>query len=135
MKEIYLELKEGFAIISNKEPVYLEKSDKVKFIINNANNKKLAYVNKAEVVNIKGNSFTLDYNQIKNTMFIRVLCNDELYVLRDLKVHEVKVIGDTIDEKYPEVLQEFNCDIKDIKQAIVNIFDILFELGKDGVVR
>lgn len=142
MKQIFIELENDIAIIKNIEPLYLTPEDILEFvIINNIEESDVLYFyHKNTKITVDNNKFILSYQEILDNMYIRITwykkdTQPKVYMITELRVHEVKVVGRTVDERYPTVIQDLYGEIKDLKTVIVNLYNELENLKKVGVVQ
>lgn len=106
MKEIELILTDNEAVIAN-DPVYIEAGEDVEFVIVNPPIGTV-YVstgdNNEEMVD---NRYKMSYDDLKHTEKLNIIVKteDEVYPrlmpVIGLKIRNVMVVGDTIDEKVP----------------------------------
>lgn len=129
---ILLELKNNKAIIKNKETIYLE-NETLHFKIITELDGELFYTEDNKLKPIKNNEFSLDSpKEIKITHKSNGL--PEIYTL-DLEVKELKIIGETLDRKYPETIKDLFNKIKELEQVTVLLGERIEELEKDGVIE
>ncbi|MBY6274246.1 MAG: hypothetical protein CW346_19030, partial [Bacillaceae bacterium] len=52
-----------------------------------------------------------------------------------LKIRDVMVVGDTIDEKYPEVVKALDERIKRLERAVLELYELIQEIKNEGVIE
>lgn len=139
MKKIELILTDSEVVIAN-DPVYIETGEDVEFVITNPVGK-LYFSTGSENYEIKDNKFTMSYNELKSIERLNIVIKteDEVYPrllpVVGLKIHDVTVLGRTVDEKYPEVIRALYDEIKTLKRAVVELYDMYAEKEREGVIE
>lgn len=139
MKKIELILTDNEAVIAN-DPVYIEAGEDVEFVITNPVGK-LYFSTGHKNVEIKDNRFVMSYDELKSLDKLKIVVktDEELYPrllpVVGLKIHDVTVLGRTVDEKYPEVIRALYDEIKTLKRAVVELYDMYAEKEREGVIE
>lgn len=139
MKKIELILTDNEAAIAN-DPVYIEAGEDVEFVITNPVGK-LYFSTGSENYEIKDNKFTMSYNELKSIERLNIVIKteDEVYPrlmpVIGLKIRDVMVVGDTIDEKYPEVVKALDERIKRLERAVLELYELIQEIKNEGVIE
>ncbi|QVK17714.1 hypothetical protein KHQ81_12815 [Mycoplasmatota bacterium] len=141
MKQVKVKLEKNKAVIINKDTVYLEPSEDVQFIVINDIGKKdkLFYsLELGSTQSIKDRCFVVNSDNLKDDIKITLKSENstfpDFFVL-DLKVKNIKIIGDLLDEKYPDIIQYLFKEIKDLKRVNVLLNDKLERLEKKGAIE
>lgn len=139
MKKIELILTDNEAAIAN-DPVYIEAGEDVEFVITNPVGK-LYFSTGSENYEIKDNKFAMSYNELKSIERLNIVIKteDEVYPrlmpVIGLKIRDVMVVGDTIDEKYPEVVKALDERIKRLERAVLELYELIQEIKNEGVIE
>ncbi len=139
MKQIQLKLTDNEVVIAN-DPVYIEAGEDVEFVITNPVGK-LYFSTGSENYEIKDNKFTMSYNELKSIERLNIVIKteDEVYPrlmpVIGLKIRDVMVVGDTIDEKYPEVVKALDERIKRLERAVLELYELIQEIKNEGVIE
>lgn len=104
---------------TSKDPVFIEEGESIKITIDNANDFNALYLmKKGEQIPLDNNEIVIPYAELDTMDNLMILADNTLYTLETLKVHTLKLIGDHLMDKYPEILINI---LKDIQK----IFDII----------
>ena len=141
MKTVNIKLENRKAIIINKETIYLT-DDEVKFkIINDdiTDKDKLYYsLEVGRSAKIENKEFVVKVSDLKDNLDITVkpdgMVFPDLFIL-DLKVRDIKIIGDLLDEKYPDVIQSIGQDLKTLKKVSLDLDKRIAKLENEGVIK
>lgn len=139
MKKIELTLTGHEAAIAN-DPVYIEAGEDVEFVIINPIGK-LYFSTGDENVEIKGNRFIISYNQLKEIERLSIVVKTDdalypkIYPVVGLKIHDVTILGRTIDEKYPDVIQDIYNELNTLKRAVIELYDLYQKKEEEGVIE
>jgi hypothetical protein len=139
MKQIQLKLTDKEAVIVN-DPVYIETDEDVEFVVTNPSGK-LYFSTGDENNEIENDRFVMSYNQLKSLKRLNIVVKTDdslypkIYPVVGLKLHDVTVIGRTVDERYPEVIQDIYKEINTLKRAILELYDLYDEQQKEGVIE
>lgn len=138
MKQINLKLKDNKAIITNN-PIYLESNEQVEFVVTNPNGE-LFYSTGDKNIKIIDGKFPLTSDKLKKIDKLNIIVKGgnvypELYELTGLKLHDVTVIGETVDERYPDVIKGLYDELKEVKKAIINLHEEISIIKKEGVIE
>lgn len=139
MKKIKLILTDNEAAIAN-DPVYIEAGEDVEFVITNPVGK-LYFSTGQKNVEIKDNRFVMSYDELKSLDKLKIVVktDEELYPrlmpVIGLKIRDVMVVGDTIDEKYPEVVKALDERIKRLERAVLELYELIQEIENEGVIE
>lgn len=141
MKQVKIKLEKNKAVIINKDTVYLEPSEDVQFVVMNDISKKDKLYYSLELGStkyIKDRSFVVNSDDLKDDIKITLKSENmtfpDFFVL-NLKVKEIKIIGDLLDEKYPDIIQYLFKEIQDLKRVNVLLNDKVERLEKKGVIE
>lgn len=141
MKQVKIKLDKNKAVIMNKDTIYLEPSDDVQFVVINDISKmdKLYYsLELGSTQSIKDRCFVVNSDDLKDDIKITLKSENstfpDFFVL-DLKVKEIKIIGDLLDEKYPDIIQYLFKEIRELKRVNVLLNDRTERLEKKGVIE
>lgn len=144
MKTINLKLENNEIKIIDTDTIYLEQDEQVKFKITNqlAKNDRLYFSINDKPVEIVNREFVLSYEDIKKQMNLTITMKSDnsiyptLFILKELKMNDIKVIGDTIDEKYPEIIKKLYDEILLLKKGYLYLYDDLKKhKEKEGVIE
>lgn len=139
MKEIKLKLTDKEAVILN-DPIYIETDEDVEFVVTNPSGK-LYFSTGNKNVEIEGDRFVISYDHLKSLDKLNIIVKTDdslypkIYPVVGLKLHDVTVIGRTVDERYPEVIQDIYKEINTLKRAIIELYDLYDEQQKEGVIE
>lgn len=139
MKQIQLKLTDKEAVILN-DPIYIETDEEVEFVITNPVGK-LYFSTGHKNVEIKDNRFVMSYDELKSLDKLKIVVktDEELYPrlmpVIGLKIRNVMVVGDTIDEKYPEVVKALDERIKRLERAVLELYELIQEIKNEGVIE
>lgn len=139
MRKIELTLTDHEAVIAN-DPVYIEAGEDVEFVITNPVGK-LYFSTGHKNVEIKDNRFVMSYDELKSLDKLKIVVktDEELYPrlmpVIGLKIRDVMVVGDTIDEKYPEVVKALDERIKRLERAVLELYELIQEIENEGVIE
>lgn len=139
MKQIQLKLTDKEAIIVN-DPVYIETDEDVEFVVTNPSGK-LYFSTGNKNVEIEGDRFVISYDHLKSLDKLNIIVKTDdslypkIYPVVGLKLHDVTVIGRTVDERYPDVIQDIYREINTLKRAILELYELYSEKQKEGVIE
>ncbi len=143
MKQIKIKLKNNKAIILNKETIYIEENEEIKVVVTNKlepGDKLFFNLNDEKSKKVDGNTFHLNEENIRDVKKVKITLQSaskmipDLFLL-DFKQRNILVIGDTIDKKYPEIIQVLFKEIKELKKVSVLLNDKIERLEKKGVIE
>lgn len=140
MKTIKLKLTDDNQVVILNDPVYIETDEDVEFVVTNPSGK-LYFSTGDKNIEIKENRFTISYNQLKEIERLSIVAKTDdalypkIYPVVGLKLHDVTVLGRTIDERYPDVIQDIYREINTLKRAILELYELYSEKQKEGVIE
>ncbi len=140
MQTINIKLENRSAIITNKETIYLT-DEEVKFKIVNSDISaidKLFYsIEQGKSIRIENKEFVVKVCDLKDNIKFTLKSEDmgfpDFFIL-DLKAKEIKIIGDLLDGKYPDVIQHLSQEIKDLKKVNILLNDRIEKIETKGVI-
>lgn len=138
LKEIKLLLKDNKALVIN-DPIYVEKGETVRFVIINSTGE-LFYSTGDKNIKIYESSFSLGYDEVKALKKLNIIQKGDniypdIFEVEGLKLHDVMVIGRSVDEKYPDVIQDIYKQLNMLSKAVIDLYDKLDEKEKEGVIE
>lgn len=137
IKTIHLKLNNNKAFTNDL--VYLEEKEDLQFIIDYdlQQNDELFYSIGDKLHKIESNQFVLTYDEVFNNLQLKLTLKTKtslypvIYVLEDFKVNGVKVIGHTIDEKYPQIIRILFEENEVLRKAVIELHDEFKKLNKN----
>lgn len=83
----------------------------------------------------------MSYDELKSLDKLKIVVktDEELYPrlmpVMGLKIRDVMVVGDTIDEKYPEVVKALDERIKRLERAVLELYELIQKIENEGVIE
>lgn len=138
MKVINLKLIDNQAMVIN-DPIYIEHGEKVEFVVTNPDGE-LFYSTGEKNTKIIEAKFTMSYDQLRSLQKFNIIQKGggvypDIFEVTGLKLHDITVIGRTVDEKYPDVIKELFDNQRMHGEAIIKLYDFLAEKEKEGVIE
>lgn len=138
MKQIKLELKESKAVVIN-DPIYIESGETVEFIVTNPSGE-LFFSTGDENTKMIEAKFTMSYEQLKSLTKFNIIQKSgglypDIFEVTGLKIHDITVIGRTVDERYPDVIQDIYRILGTHGKAIIELYDKHKQKEEEGVIK
>lgn len=139
IKQIQLKLTDTEAVILN-DPIYIETDEEVEFVVTNRSGK-LYFSTGDENNEIENDRFVMSYDKLKSLEKLNIIVKTDdnlypqIYPVVGLKLHDMTVLGRTVDERYPDVIRDIYAEINTFKRAIIELYDLYDEQQKEGVIE
>lgn len=141
MKKIKLLLKNNTAEVLNKDTIYLAPDEDVEFFVQNpvqpgdelfitAGGETIKVVEGRTVMNER----LLKDSNIKFTLKSAKAKIPDFFVWKP-KIKNLKVIGETLDEKYPEIIEHLFKEIQRLKKVNLLLNTRITKLERKGVIE
>jgi len=141
VQQINVNLINNKAEIINFDTIYIDVADELQINIVNdlAPGDKVFYtqnpvVKAEEIINKSFVIHSNDLSQIRIALKRKCSVSPELFLL-DFPVRNIKIIGPTLDQKYPQAFQQALKDIELLKKAVLTTYNELQEKKKEGVIE